>query len=212
MRIETLIDALAQAHAGHDAYNPYALGNSNNAIRRANLHIYLREMSRLEPQALLVLEAPGYRGCRLTGIPVTSRAIMMEGLGGWGVFGAEYGYHVPNDPEFEGIRREQSATILWSALRRYSVVPLVWNSFPFHPHKPGTPRSNRAPRRAEVDAGQPFIQMILELFPVSTFIAVGNVAHRSLSQMGIESVKVRHPSQGGKNDFVAGIDAVLSAF
>jgi hypothetical protein len=40
---------------------------------------------------------------------------------------------------------------------------------------------------------------------------VGNVAYDTLRAMGLECSKVRHPAQGGKNDFVAGLSAQLHA-
>jgi hypothetical protein len=39
---------------------------------------------------------------------------------------------------------------------------------------------------------------------------VGNVAHNTMIGMGINSVKVRHPAQGGKHDFVNGMTKLLT--
>lgn len=209
MKFDSLLAALATVEVDPDAYNLYTSPDPNNALRLANLRLYLQAMEKLAPKMLLLAEAPGYRGCRLTGIPVTSRAVLLDGLGEWGVFGAERGYQLTADPGFENISREQSATILWSTLRQYPTVPLVWNTFPFHPHKSGQPRSNRRPRKTEIALGQPFVQQILDLFPFKQIVAVGNVAHQTLTQMQVPCQKVRHPAQGGKNDFVVGIAAIM---
>jgi uracil-DNA glycosylase len=41
-------------------------------------------------------------------------------------------------------------------------------------------------------------------------IAVGNVGYALLCDMGIQCVKIRHPAQGGMNDFVAGLRAEIA--
>ena len=78
--INALIDDLSQARLPADAFNQYAPRDENNAIRRANLRLYLRAMAMRQPTAIMVMEAPGYRGCRLTGVPVTSRKVLARGL------------------------------------------------------------------------------------------------------------------------------------
>lgn len=89
-------------------------------------------------------------------------------------------------------------------------VPLIWASFPFHPHKPGLPNSNRSPKRFEVDLGRPIFLELAEVFQIERVFAVGNYAHASLAAAGIDAPKIRHPAQGGKNDFVAGMEWVAS--
>jgi len=74
-QLTTLVERLSRAETAPDAYNQYAYGNVYNDIRRANLLRYLNQMATLVPQTVLGLEAPGYRGSRLKGVPVTSRSI-----------------------------------------------------------------------------------------------------------------------------------------
>lgn len=205
---DSFIDRLARTPAPPDAFNPFAYGDDNNAVRRQNLQTYLERMAALEPSAMLVAEAPGYRGMRLTGVPFSSRYLIMEGVPGVEVYGEQYGYQVPPDAA-DAAYKEQTATIVWQTLPTLRTIPVNWNSYPFHPHKPGEPLSNRAPRKPEVELGRSFLLEMLELFDVDTIIAVGNTAHKALHAVGIEAAKVRHPAQGGKNDFVAGITALL---
>lgn len=207
--VEGIIAALAGAETAPDAYNEYADNSPYNAIRRANFRLYLSHMLARRPQTMLIMEAPGYRGCRLTGVPVTSRKVLIEGVPGIDMFGAEQGYQLTEDPGFERIYGEQSATIVWGTLAELGRAPLIWNTFPFHPHKPDQPLTNRRPRTPEMALGQVFIQAMMTLFQPQQVIAVGNVAHDTLTRMGITSEKVRHPAQGGKNDFVAGLTALL---
>jgi uracil-DNA glycosylase len=211
MDVKTVIQQLSQvpaespSSASVDLYNPYAPGDANNAIRRENLRRYLQFMIERQPDTMLVMEAPGYRGCRLTGVPVTSRKVLLEGVADLGIFGAAQGYENPNDPGFERVYGEQSATIVWTTLAELNALPILWNTFPFHPHKPGIPLSNRRPRKAEMRLGTTFLSAMMQLFPVQRVVAIGNVAHDTLTGMGISCSKVRHPAQGGKNDFVAGL-------
>jgi uracil-DNA glycosylase len=206
--ITQFITDLAAESFGADVYNEYAEGDEYNALRRANLERYLLDIAARKPRIMLVMEAPGYRGCRLTGVPVTSRKILQEGIPSLKLFGE--GYHISKDTGFEDILGEQSATIVWQTLVSLNTVPLIWNSFPFHPRQPDKPRSNRAPRSSEKTLGQRYLQRIYEAYQPETCIAVGNVAEESLKALNIPYSKVRHPAQGGKNDFVAGLSAILS--
>ena len=79
-QIDALIHELSAAQLADDAFNQYAPGDVNNEIRRSNLRLYLCAMAARRPQTLLLMEAPGYRGCRLTGVPVTSRKCLARGL------------------------------------------------------------------------------------------------------------------------------------
>ena len=209
-QIDTLIRELSLARAPVDAFNEYAPGDPNNGIRRSNLRLYLRAMAARESNALLVMEAPGYRGCRLTGVPVTSRKVLLEGAPALGMFGREAGYRDVADAGFERVYGEQSATIVWSALSDLGALPLIWNTYPFHPHKAGKPDSNRKPRMAEIMLGVNFLSQILAIWDFETVIAVGNVAYETLQFLKLDCWKLRHPAHGGKNDFVTGLRELLS--
>ncbi|MGB1285607.1 MAG: uracil-DNA glycosylase, partial [Aggregatilineales bacterium] len=128
------------------------------------------------------------------------------------VFGEKHGYQEPHDTGFERVQREQSATIVWNTLAEIQPkkLPLIWNTFPFHPHKPDKPLTNRRPRKPEMRQGADFLNMMIDLFHPEQIVAIGNVAHETLTGMGHDCVKVRHPAQGGKNDFVAGLTAIFA--
>ena len=209
-QIDALIRDLSSAKLTGDAFNQYAPGDANNAIRRSNLRLYQRAMAARHPPALLVMEAPGYRGCRLTGIPVTSRKVLLEGLPALGMFGREAGYRDVADVGFERVYGEQSATIVWNTLSDLGALPFIWNTFPFHPQQAVRPRSNRKPRSAEIELGVVFLRRILAMWGFGRVIAVGNVAYDTLRAEGIAPEKVRHPAHGGKRDFVAGLAGLLS--
>jgi len=206
---ESLVSLLARVRVTGDVYNQYADDNSKaNAIRRCNLLLYLNQMSKLKPSLMLVGEAPGHRGCRLTGIPLTSEAIMLGGVGEFGLFGEALGYRKTD--EFPEPIKEITATIVWGTLVRFKSPPLLmWSAFPFHPFRPGQPFSNRRPSRSETLLGQSYVSYLTELFGIEDIIAMGDVAGRSLCDMGLRLLKVRHPARGGKRKFVEGLGAIL---
>jgi len=211
---DDFIRQLSQVRVAEDAFNLYAEGDPNNAVRRSNLQLYLQEMAKRRPRLLLFGEAPGYQGMRLTGLPFTSEYTLIHDRVGpdappIGLFGVERGYRAT--VERRRVRREPSGTIVWSTIARLDPLPLIWPAFPFHPFKAGNPWSNRPPRASELDLGEPFVRWVLDLFPVDVVVAVGNKAETILKRLGVPHRKVRHPSQGGKHDFVSGIDQIVQA-
>ena len=202
----SFIERLSLVQTAPDAYNQLGAGdNPYNAIRRANLLRYLNDVYARQAPFVLIAEAPGYRGMRITGVPMVSRRILREGVPSLGMFGVERGYEDVPEPGFEAVQAEQTSSILWGILPELGVVPLVWGSFPFHPHELGKPLTNRKPRTPEIKLGEPFARELLEIFAPQKVIAVGNVGYGLLTAMGVPCVKIRHPAQGGKNDFVAGL-------
>jgi uracil-DNA glycosylase len=205
--ISALVEELAGLPGSDRLFNPYApMDDPAAAIRRENLIRYLADMRRREARALLVAEAPGYRGCALTGIPITSERILLNGIARWGLFGE--GYRQTSDHP-QGVA-EMSATILWNALADYAdQPPVLWNTVPLHPHKPGNRQSNRTPTRVEQRVGAPYIDRVMALFDFELILGVGRTAQRVLTESGHEHFPLRHPSQGGKADFISGLREAL---
>jgi len=194
-RFAPFIDALSRVRLTRCACNQYAHGDRANAIRRANLALYLQCIG--DPRMLLVGEAPSHRGGRLTGIPFTSESVMMR------VLGAERGFRKATPgPK---LSTEASATMVWATIGSIDPLPLLWNAFPFHPFRDGNPWSNRIPTAEELRIGALFLERLLRLFRIEQIVAVGRLAERSLTHLGIEHTAVRHPSQGGKQKFISGM-------
>lgn len=209
-RFDSFLEDLAAVELAGSAFNQYARRGPAaraNAVRRGNLRRYFEQLDQRHPSALLVGEAPSYRGGRLTGVPFVSETILLCGIEEIGIFGAKRGYR--RTGEFERLSTEASATIVWATIRHIQPLPLLWNAFPFHPYRGGNQRTNRMPGKKELRIGQPFLQRLLDLFPIEKIIAVGNQAAKTLSALGIEHARVRHPSQGGKVKFVQGLRALL---
>lgn len=157
------------------------------------------------PALVLVGEASGYQGCHFSGMPFTNERLLLEG----------------RIPRVRAAARlttrprpwcEPSATVVWGTLQALGLAErtVLWNAFAWHPFKPGDPYSNRAPTRAELEAGRTVLDGVLGAFPRATVVAVGKVAERTLRELGREpGATVRHPSMGGANEFRAGL-AVLA--
>jgi hypothetical protein len=180
-----------------------------NALRRRNLELYLQEMLDRAPKVLLLGEAPGFRGMRITGVPFTNRTMFQGPANSFGLFGPGKGYTLP--VEAADVAAEPTATVMWHVLAELEFLPLLWSACPWHTHVPGKPQSNRTPTAAEARLGTPFWQALAELFGVESVVAVGNVAYRSLQYSGLDVPKVRHPAHGGRSGFKNGLAELLEA-
>jgi uracil-DNA glycosylase len=180
-----------------------------NAGRRRNLELYLEEMLERSPAVLLLGEAPGFRGMRITGVPFTNRTMFQGPANSFGLFGPGKGYSLP--AEAADVAAEPTATVMWDVLAELQFLPLLWSACPWHTHIPGKPQTNRTPRAADARLGTPFWQSLAELFRVESVVAVGNVAHRSLLFSSVDAPKVRHPSHGGRAGFKRGLEELLSS-
>jgi uracil-DNA glycosylase len=211
-RFDRFIDDLSRATLSSRACNQFAriAGDARgNAIRRRNLRLYLEELDAIGPRLLLVGEAVSHRGGRLTGIPFVSESVMLAGvelINGTRGLGADRGYRKA-DLSIR-LSTEASATMVWGTIRNIEPLPLLWNAFPFHPFVAGNPLSNRMPTPAELEIGASFAMRLIRLFDIEHVVAIGNQASFTLTRLGVAHEKVRHPSQGGKTKFVAGMAIV----
>ena len=180
--------------------NLYAGRNNESSIRKHNLRTYLQRMKSLNPKILLLGEAPGYKGCRLTGIPFTSEKILANHL-----FFKNLDYQFIN----EKLESEQSATIVWNALQDIENKPLIWNIFPFHPFDGKDYSTNRTPNETELELGKEFLKKLLQLFDIEIIAAVGRKPESKLKELNFRYQYVRHPANGGKNKFIEGISKIM---
>src|SRR5919202_1138780 len=145
VRTVSFVEELAAAEIGA-TFNFYREGPRAELLRE-RLSRYLRD--RAGAPVLLVGEAAGYRGARVSGIPFTSER-QLTGSG----------------------PAEATATIVRRVLAELGIEEdmLCWNVVPTHP---GTETSNRRPTRVEVEAARPFLQ---ELAAGRQILAVGRLA------------------------------------
>jgi len=206
-------------------YDPIHDGDGLAPTHRSeNLRVYLEERIG-HAKLLLIAEAPGFQGCKFSGIAMTSERILMGGLEKQGVPSRAVQHKTPH-PRTSNIdvgpksRRihgyaEPTATIVWTRLLARGLNPrdfVLWNAFAWHPHKPGDSLSNRKPEPQELEQGKDTVKAMLGLFPGIATIAVGRVAEGGLQTMGIAGAfHVPHPANGGANAFGDGIQNWLSA-
>lgn len=206
--ISNFIKHLSRFKPGPNVFNQYSGRTLNNRIRKENLKIYLEKMLMVKPKYLIIGEAVGYQGGRLTGVPLSSEDLIVNQLDGFGIYTDEY----QKTKETGKPVKEPTATIVWELNRELNFLPLHWNSFPFHPHKPGNAFSNRTPTMQEIISTQQFILDLIDIYQIKKIIAMGNKAESSLIKIGLDYFKVRHPAHGGKNKYRQGIMNLLSQF
>ena len=146
-----LVDSLAAARIGQ-TFNQYR----DSPLRRERLASYLER--RAGAPVVLVGEAPGYRGARVSGVPFTSER-QLTGAG----------------------PAEATATIVHRVLDELGLEEqvLFWNVVPTHP---GTATSNRRPTRKEAEAAAPFLAALAR---GRRTIAVGRVAEARLGRPAV---------------------------
>jgi hypothetical protein len=176
VRAALVVEDLAAASIGR-TFNFYREGEGA-ARRRARLASYLA--AREDAPLVLVGEAAGYRGARVSGIPFTSERQLSGG-----------------DP------CEPSATIVQAVLAELGIAEetILWNVVPTHPHLPGRPRTNRRPTCAEIGASRPYLRAIAR---GRRTIAVGRLA-----EAAVGGPYVRHPSHGGAAAFRDGLRKII---
>ena len=220
MDINTFIDKL-QSSQSENVFNPWRdndadteIGPEAPAVRRENLRRYLE----LRPNAhyLFIAEALGYQGGHFSGVAITSERILLgqhKDVKPESVLG-EWKYERTSNPASALLNATQRAkgfneptdTVVWSTLQHHGVAAfdvILWNIFPWHPHKEGKLLTNRTPSTPELDVGVEFAKMLLELVPNMQIVAIGQKAADTLSRYGIACKAVRHPSMGGAETFRA---------
>ena len=201
-KIEKFIQSLSKYAYSDNMTNLYRGNSIESQIRRKNLKLYLEKMIKLNPSLLLLGEAPGYKGCRLTGIPFSSEKVISNN-----VFFKNQGFAFING--INELESEISATIVWNELMNYSDKPLIWNIFPFHPHNPNDTKTNRTPTQNELVLGKKYLKLLLEIFDIKKILALGRKSESQISDLGIEYAYVRHPANGGKKEFIKGLKREL---
>ena len=168
--MKNLIQSLCAYHEP-DVFNPWSdydeqcdIGPEAPDIRCRQLQDYL-EPRLNRARILLIAEAAGYQGCRFTGIPITCERMLLDehkqissalilGRRGERTSRPDCTF-MTSRPQQEKGMNEPTDTYVWGAIVDNGIDPqdvLLWNIFPFHPHKK-SPFSNRTPS----DGGRSFL-------------------------------------------------------
>lgn len=207
MIAEELVAAIPSGVPG--MFNPWKESCSHDTKINGPEARFERLVRHLDCNAHLILagEAPGYAGCRYSGVAFTSERLLLEGV----IprmdtpTGRLSDRHLPFS--------EPSATIVWKTLYRLGVAEhtILWNSVQLHPFKKGNVWSNRTPSDAEVALGMPALRILAAAYPNARIVAVGKKAGGLLRDAGIQIIgDVRHPANGGATQFSEQLQALLS--
>jgi hypothetical protein len=140
---------------------------------------------------------------------MTSERILLEGIQGHRVLSSIEPRRMSRPEQWPRGFAEPTASIVWSALLGLGLSAdafVLWNAFPWHSFDRARGMlSNRAPTRAELDAGAPVLKAFLDLFADVRVVAVGRHAAAQLPS----SECVRHPASAGAALFRRQIAALV---
>lgn len=174
--------------------------------RRENLEAYLERVG--TPRLVLLGEALGFRGGRFSGIAFTSER-QLAGPDArrlaWARSQGSQGSPFQATSRNPALWLEPSGSVVWGALGGDARGALLWNVFPWHPHGPRGPLSNRTPERSLVAANLHVLERLLAEVGGARVLAVGRTAQAALAALGVEAPALRHPAHGGAGLFREGL-------
>jgi len=202
--IDRFVEAVSQP-SYPSMHNPWRdrchtdLDSAAAEIRQGRLRNHLLTPN---PQLLIIGEAPGYQGCRYSGLAFTSERLLMERV-------------IPRMSGLDGGRitdrqkpwSEPSATIVWKALYEKGLArsTVLFNAVPWHPEGKRGIHSNRTPTTEEKQHGLQYLKDLLEIYPGVPVAALGNTASETLAALEVKHTKLRHPANGGATKFREGL-------
>lgn len=203
MNLTTFVRDLSSV-ALTDVFNPYSdtcdVHDRTDAasVRRKNLRTYLGAALAQGIDTLWMGRDLGYRGGRRTGLALTDEYHLVD-----------MAQLFPNTSftraTVGAAVAERTAAEIWRALRGLPKQPFLWNVFPFHPHEPANPLSNRRFTRRELAAVEELNAQLIRDLGIERIVSIGQDAALYAKRFGVSVETVRHPSYGGVVDFHKGI-------
>jgi uracil-DNA glycosylase len=178
--------------------------------RWSNLTSYLRYMQTVQPDILMIGEAPGYRGTSVSGVPFLSEGMIKQRTASESVIPVHE--YVPSIQYSNESGYEATSKIMWDVLdeAQTSRLPLLWAVFPNHPHIVDNIMTNRKPTKSEIADYSRVLSLLLKVYPIQYIAAIGNVAYDTLSSnTDCPVIKLRHPARGGAKKFKDGLHSLL---
>ena len=176
---------------------------------------------------VVVAEAVGYQGGRFSGIAMTCERMLLghhPTIKAVQVIPPTLPMHgrtsridspcIAKQTQREKGFNEPTDTVVWGELVENQISPNViylWNIFPFHPHKEGVPLSNRTPTETELQAGWVYTRQLLALNGQAIVVAVGKKAAHILGTFGVDAITLRHPANGGANQYREGFRRLITS-
>ena len=183
--------------------NPELDRRNAASIRRKNLWNYLDSFKRV-PKILIVGEAPGFKGCRFSGVPFTSE---------WQLCNEIVPFSGKQSSTERKPRKERTATIFWKTIEELPLQSgdfFVWNSVPLHPHDPVIPLSNKKPEDEEIGEFVPLLKRIADILNPKKRIALGRKAENTFCIAGIKAEYIHHPANDIKGEFKIGMKRLFA--
>lgn len=168
------------------------------AVRRRSLRTLLSAAQELGIDTIWMGRDLGYRGGRRTGLALTDEVRLAQ-------FPVVYPGAAAAKSTLGPAVAERTATEIWAVLAQLDLPPLLWNVFPFHPHEPGQPFTNRKFTGAELKVADALNRQLLSWLGIRRIVAIGQDAAHYADQFGVKVECVRHPSYGGVTEFRDGI-------
>lgn len=203
MYAESFVNALSEFKQ-KNVFNPYVdvcpihdLAKAAE-IRRQNLSSYLSAVESMGVDTIWMGRDLGYRGGRRTGLALTDEHHLSE-------MAQLYPGCNPRQATRSGALAERTAAEIWAAIRSVKSAPLLWNVFPFHPHDPDNPFSNRRFTNHELHKAEEFNNELIAWMNITRIIAIGQDAAHYAMRFGVQVIVIRHPSYGGVREFREGI-------
>lgn len=225
--IENFLSSAHSMPSTADVFNPWRDYDRLNDIdkdapshRFDHLQRYMEERS-ASAKILLIAEAPGYNGCKFSGLPMTSERALLKSnaqlvedqiyFRGPKYRTSKVNLHSGKSNAEGSI--EPTATIVWDTMMQHydSHEFVLWNAFAFHPHDPDDMLTNRTPTPDEIERSSETLKLFLAAFPGKPVVAVGRKSEGALTQLGVAFHAVRHPANGGATKFRAGITALMKS-
>lgn len=185
-------------------FNPYidicSVHDRSNAVRlrKRNLLQFLEAALEAKVGTIWVARDLGYRGGRRTGVPLTDD-VHLENAGR--MLGGVELQRATKGP----VVAERTAAVVWRVLGEIKEPVVLWNVFPFHPHEPDDPFSNRCHTASERQLTLPLLSMLIEMFRPRQLVAIGRDAEGALQDFSVPVATVRHPSYGGQSEFISSL-------
>ena len=194
LKFDGVFNPYAERCAWHDRANA-------STIRRRNLTTVLTAAAKSGVESIWIARDLGYRGGHRTGLALTDEMHLNAHAD---LFGAPALMRATRGSPVA----ERTATVIWTVLKRLQLPIFLWNVFPLHPHEANDPMSNRCHTREEREACRPLLTWLLHTLRPKSVVAIGRDAHLALSDFGIETFPVRHPSYGGQTEFLTGVSKI----
>lgn len=203
-KIEKFIELLKKYETPKDRFNPWQQSDKSDissapALRCDNLKKYL--MERPNPKYILIGESPSI-GARYTGIAMTSEEIFKNS----NLFNEYACTSKVQDT------KEKTASIVWNDLKEYGQENFViWNAYAFNSKcfKSWYKKASATEKKESI-----YKEILTTFFDIfdyenSVVIAVGRDAEKSCKDFGFDCIYLRHPSRGGQNKFVKGLEDII---